>query len=79
MTIDSTLVTVAGISEMITVPGGTFSCYHYHMVHYLENYVCEEYFAPGTGLIKHVVYESGSGTGRISEITNLISFRTSGK
>lgn len=75
MTSDSSLVTVVSIDTPVTVKAGTFSCYHYHMVHYRESYECEEYFAPGTGFIKHVVYAPGSGVTQVAETTTLASFR----
>lgn len=78
MTGDSTLVTVTAIYEAITVPAGTFFCYHYHMVHNLENYECEEYFSPGVGFIKHVIYAPGSGSMRIASVTELIEYHLSG-
>lgn len=73
MTIDSSLVTVVSTSEKVTVAAGTFTCYHYHMIHYLESYECEEFFSPGTGLIKHVVYEPNTGTSSVKETATLIS------
>lgn len=74
MTADSTLITVVSINENVTVASGTFICYHYHMIHYRENYECEEFFAPGTGFIKHIVYEPGSGISKVFETTTLISY-----
>ncbi|MCK9205238.1 MAG: hypothetical protein M0P58_12505 [Bacteroidales bacterium] len=74
LTSDSSLVTVVSIHEIITVAAGTFSCYHYHMVHYRENYECEEYFCPAIGFIKHIVYEPGSGIARVAEVTGLVSY-----
>lgn len=74
MTSDSTLVKVVSTNARITVKAGTFSCYHYHMVHYLESYECEEYFAPGTGFIRHVTYAPGSGVTQVAETTTLVSF-----
>ncbi len=72
-TIDSSLVKVVSINEKVTVAAGTFTCYHYHMIHYRESYECEEYFAPGTGFIKHVIYVTGSGTSSVFETTTLVS------
>jgi hypothetical protein len=79
MTADSSLVTVVGLNESVTVASGTFSCYHYHMIHYRENYECEEFFAPGTGFIKHIVYEPGTGIARVYETTTLVSFHLNGQ
>lgn len=73
-TADSSLVRVVSINESVTVPAGTFICYHYHLIHYKEAYECEEYLAPGFGLIKHIVYVSGSGSSKIAEVTNLVSY-----
>jgi len=74
LTADSSLVTVVSINEIVTVPAGSFQCYHYHMIHYKESYECEEYLAPGFGLVKHTVYVPGSGNSKISEVTELLSY-----
>ena len=73
LTADSTLVTVVSISEKVTVAAGTFTCYHYHMIHFREFYECDEFFAPGAGFIRHVVFESNSGISKVSEVTTLVS------
>lgn len=50
-TTDSVFVSVVSVNESVTVPMGTFSCYHYTMK-YPGNAVYQEYYCPGTGLIK---------------------------
>jgi len=75
ITADSSLVTVVSIDENITVPAGNFICYHYHIIHYKESYECEEYLAPGFGLIKHIVYAPGTGVSNIAEVTNLVFYK----
>jgi hypothetical protein len=75
MTLDSTKVTVISTSDVVTVPAGKFTCYRYHMVHYKENYECDEYLSPGTGLVWHVVFAPGTGTTKIAEVTELVSYR----
>jgi hypothetical protein len=74
MTPDSTRVTVVSVSDIVTVPAGKFTCYRYHMNHYLEGYTCDEYFSPGTGLILHVIYAPGTGFTKVAEVTELLSF-----
>jgi hypothetical protein len=44
------------------------------MVHYKEGYACDEYFSPGVGLIKHVIYTDTSAT-TIIETTELDSYK----
>lgn len=51
MTPDSVNVTVVSTNESVTVPMGTFACYHYTM-RYANKEVYQEYFCPGTGLVK---------------------------
>jgi hypothetical protein len=72
MTYDSTLVKITSINEQITVPAGTFNCYHYYMIHYKEGYTCDEYLSPGVGLIKHVVYYDTTAS-LVNETTELFS------
>jgi len=74
MTADSSRVTVMSISDLVTVPAGKFTCYRYHMIHYREGYECDEYLAPGVGLVFHIVYAHGSGTSSIAEVTELQSY-----
>jgi len=74
MTPDSTRVTVLSVSDIVSVPAGKFTCYRYHMIHYRENYICDEYLSPETGLILHVIYEQGQGTSKVAEVTELESF-----
>ncbi|MCK9422730.1 MAG: hypothetical protein M0Q38_09035 [Bacteroidales bacterium] len=75
LTADSSYVTIVSVNETVKVPAGIFNCYHYHMVHYKQGYECEEYLAPGYGLVKHTVYAPGTGTSKIAETTELVSYK----
>jgi len=74
MTLDSTKVTVLSVNDIVTVPAGKFTCYRYHMIHYLEGYECDEYFSPGIGLVLHVIYAPGEGSTKVVEVTELENF-----
>jgi hypothetical protein len=47
---DSVKVKVISINENVTVPAGTFSCYHYQTNE--NGYLSDNYISPGVGMIK---------------------------
>ena len=66
-------VKVVSINEKITVPFGTFDCYHYE-IDYGDDMVTDEYFAPNVGLIKLVSYAVEAGQKIKKSTTELKSF-----
>ncbi len=72
VTTDGVNVTVVSVNETVTVPMGTFSCYHYTMT-YPNSEVYQEYYCPGKGLVRMDKFAVNGGISVLKEKVELVS------
>ncbi|NLO19982.1 MAG: hypothetical protein GX121_08945 [Ignavibacteria bacterium] len=66
-------VRLVATDKEVSVPAGTFSCYYFNVM-YSDSTRYEEYFAPGIGLIKYVLYSDSAGFRKSITISELESY-----